>query len=127
MKLIDEAKAQSWVEAERIIASPRSQIAQEQQKAKEQLREHVAALAVAGAEKNPEKEIDAKARRHAQSTEGATVMAELTTVARPYAETAFARPSKLKDVSGFAANSCSWVRGAATREGAGNPSAQGKG
>lgn len=61
LKLIDEAKAQAKVEAERIIAAAHAQIAQEQQKAKEQLREHVAALAVAGAEKILKKEIDAKA------------------------------------------------------------------
>jgi F-type H+-transporting ATPase subunit b len=61
LKLIDEAKVQAKVEAERIIAAAHAQIAQEQQKAKEQLREHVAALAVAGAEKILKKEIDAKA------------------------------------------------------------------
>ncbi len=61
LKLIDEAKAQAKLEAERIIAAAHAQIAQEQQKAKEQLREHVAALAVAGAEKILKKEIDAKA------------------------------------------------------------------
>lgn len=59
--LIDEAKAQAKVEADRIIAAAQAQIAQEQQKAKEQLREHVAALAVAGAEKILKREVDAKA------------------------------------------------------------------
>ncbi len=59
--LIDEAKAQAKVEADRIIASAQAQIAQEQQKAREQLREHVAMLAVAGAEKILKREIDAKA------------------------------------------------------------------
>ncbi|MBL8519556.1 MAG: F0F1 ATP synthase subunit B [Betaproteobacteria bacterium] len=61
LKLIDDAKAQAKVEAERIITAAHAQIAQEQQKAREQLREHVAALAVAGAEKILKKEIDAKA------------------------------------------------------------------
>lgn len=59
--LIDEAKAQAKVEADRIIAAAQAQISQEQQKAREQLREHVAMLAVAGAEKILKREIDAKA------------------------------------------------------------------
>ena len=58
---IDEAKAQARIEADRLIAAAHAQIAQEQQKAREQLREHVAALAVAGAEKILTREIDAKA------------------------------------------------------------------
>ncbi len=58
---IDEAKAQARIEADRLIAAAHAQIAQEQQKAREQLREHVAALAVAGAEKILKREIDAKA------------------------------------------------------------------
>jgi F-type H+-transporting ATPase subunit b len=58
---IDEAKAQAKVEADRLIAAAHAQIAQEQQKAREQLREQVAALAVAGAEKILKREIDAKA------------------------------------------------------------------
>jgi F-type H+-transporting ATPase subunit b len=57
---IDEAKAQARVEAERIIAAAQAQIVQETQKAKEQLREQVAALAIAGAEKILKREIDAK-------------------------------------------------------------------
>lgn len=59
-RLIDEAKAQARMEADRIIAAAQAQIAQEQQKAREQLREQVAALAVAGAEKILKREIDAK-------------------------------------------------------------------
>lgn len=59
--LIDEAKVQAKLEAERIIAGAQSQIAQEQQKAREQLREQVATLAVIGAEKILKREIDAKA------------------------------------------------------------------
>ena len=58
---IDEAKVQAKVEADRIIAAAHAQIEQEKQKAKEQLREQVAALAVAGAEKILKREIDAKA------------------------------------------------------------------
>jgi F-type H+-transporting ATPase subunit b len=60
-KTIDEAKVQAKAEADRIIAAARAQIAQEHQKAREQLREQVAALAVAGAEKILKREVDAKA------------------------------------------------------------------
>jgi F-type H+-transporting ATPase subunit b len=58
---IDAAKAQAKIEADRIIAAAHAQIEQEKQKAREQLREQVAALAVAGAEKILKREIDAKA------------------------------------------------------------------
>jgi F-type H+-transporting ATPase subunit b len=57
---IDAAKTQAKVEADRIIASAHAQIEQEKQKAKEALREQVAALAVAGAEKILKREVDAK-------------------------------------------------------------------
>lgn len=57
---IDEAKAQAKLEADRIIAAAQAQIEQEMQKARDQLREQVAALAVAGAEKILKREIDAK-------------------------------------------------------------------
>lgn len=60
-KLIEEAKAQAKAEADRILAAAQAQIAQEQQKARELLREQVAALAVAGAEKILRREVDAKA------------------------------------------------------------------
>lgn len=56
---IDEAKAQAKAEAERIIAAAYAQIEQEKQKAKDQLREQVAVLAVAGAEKILKREINA--------------------------------------------------------------------
>lgn len=58
---IDAAKVQAKAEADRIIAAAQAQIEQEKQKAKEQLRDQVAALAVAGAEKILKREIDAKA------------------------------------------------------------------
>lgn len=60
-QLIEDAKAQARIEADRIIAAAEAQIAQEQQKARDQLREQVAALAVIGAEKILKREIDAKA------------------------------------------------------------------
>jgi len=58
---IEEAKTQARVEADRIVEAAQAQIQMEMQKAKEQLREHVAALAVAGAEKILRREVDAKA------------------------------------------------------------------
>ena len=57
---IDAAKVQAKAEADRIITAAHAQIEQEKQKAKEQLRGQVAALAVAGAEKILKREIDAK-------------------------------------------------------------------
>ncbi len=58
---IEEAKVQARAEADRIVAAAQAQIQMEMQKAKEQLREQVAVLAVAGAEKILRREIDAKA------------------------------------------------------------------
>jgi F-type H+-transporting ATPase subunit b len=55
---IEEAKAQAKAEADRIIAAAHAQIEQEKQKAKDQLREQVAALAVAGAEKILKREVN---------------------------------------------------------------------
>lgn len=59
--IIEAAKAQAKVEADKIIADARGQIEQEAAKAKGVLREQVATLAVAGAEKILKREIDAKA------------------------------------------------------------------
>ena len=58
---VEDAKAQAKVEADRIVAAANAQIGQEVQAAKQQLREQVAALAVAGAEKILKREVDAKA------------------------------------------------------------------
>jgi F-type H+-transporting ATPase subunit b len=58
---IEAAKAQARVEADRIVEAAQAQIQMEMQKAREQLREQVAVLAVAGAEKILRREIDAKA------------------------------------------------------------------
>lgn len=60
-QIIEQAKQTAKVEADRILAAAQEQIAQEKQKAKEQLRDQVAALAVAGAEKILKREVDAKA------------------------------------------------------------------
>jgi F-type H+-transporting ATPase subunit b len=61
VSIIEEAKAQAKVEAERIKADAMAQIEHEKQKAKDQLREQVAALAVAGAEKILRREVNAAA------------------------------------------------------------------
>jgi len=60
-QLLEEAKAQAKAEADRIIAGARAEIDQHVLRAKEALREQVAALAVSGAEKILRREIDAKA------------------------------------------------------------------
>ena len=60
-QIVEEAKTAAKVEADRIIAGAREQIASEVAKAKAELREQVAALAVAGAEKILQREVDAKA------------------------------------------------------------------
>ena len=71
--------------------APRPRSSRRCTRAREQLREQVAALAVAGAEKILRREVDAKA--HAElldsAQERSSSMAELTTIARPYAEAAF--------------------------------------
>jgi F-type H+-transporting ATPase subunit b len=60
-QIVEEAKAAAKIEADRIIAGAREQIASEVAKAKTELREQVAALAVAGAEKILRREVDARA------------------------------------------------------------------
>lgn len=67
-EIIDESKGQARIEAERILTAARTDIAQEMNRAKEQLRSTVAELAVAGAAKILEKEIDAKT--HAKLLDG---------------------------------------------------------
>jgi F-type H+-transporting ATPase subunit b len=60
-RIIEEAKAQAKVEADRIIAGGKAEAEQEALRAREALRDQVAALAVAGAEKILRREVDAKA------------------------------------------------------------------
>jgi len=67
-QLVDEAKSAAKTEGDREKATAKADIAQEAQRAREQLREQVAALAVAGAEKILKREIDAKA--HADLLDG---------------------------------------------------------
>ncbi len=72
-EVAEEAKANAKAEAERIVAAARADIEQEVNRAKEQLRAAVAQLAVFGATRILEKEVDAKA--HAQLLE--TVVKQL--------------------------------------------------
>jgi F-type H+-transporting ATPase subunit b len=60
-EIIEEAKNNARVEGDRILAGAKAEIDQEVNRAKEGLRQQVAQLAVAGAEKILRREIDAKA------------------------------------------------------------------
>jgi F-type H+-transporting ATPase subunit b len=60
-QIVDEAKGTAKVEGDRMIAGAKAEIDQEATRARETLREQVAALAVAGAEKILRREIDDKA------------------------------------------------------------------
>jgi F-type H+-transporting ATPase subunit b len=61
VETVELAKQEAKAEADRIIAGARAEISQEVARAREHLREQVAALAVAGAEKILSREVDAKA------------------------------------------------------------------
>lgn len=67
-QLVEEAKGAAKDEGAREKAAAKAEIGQEVQRARELLREQVAALAVAGAEKILRREVDAKA--HAELLEG---------------------------------------------------------
>jgi F-type H+-transporting ATPase subunit b len=67
-QLIEEAKGAAKEEGTREKAAAKAEIGQEVQRARELLREQVAALAVVGAEKILRREVDAKA--HAELLEG---------------------------------------------------------
>ena len=58
---VEHAKGEAKAEADRIIASAKAEIAQEVARAKEQLRNQVASIAVMGAEKILQREVDPKA------------------------------------------------------------------
>lgn len=60
-QLIDEARTAAKEEGGREKAAAKAEIEQEVTRAREQLRDHVASLAVAGAEKILRREVDAKA------------------------------------------------------------------
>lgn len=57
-ELVEEAKIQAKSEGERIVSAAKAEIDQEVNRAKEQLRAQVASLALVGAEKILQKEID---------------------------------------------------------------------
>lgn len=59
--IVEEAKQQARSEGERLLAGAKAEIEVEVNRAKDQLRAQVAALAVAGAEKILESSVDAKA------------------------------------------------------------------
>ena len=67
-QVVEEAKANAEAEGDREKAAAKADIQQEAQRAREQLREQVAALAIAGAEKILHREVDAKA--HADLLDG---------------------------------------------------------
>lgn len=58
---VEAARSEARAEGERLIASAKAEIAQEVTRAKEQLRNQVADLAVAGAARILKREVDAKA------------------------------------------------------------------
>lgn len=62
-QIVEEAKEQARVEADRIKAAANAEIEQEVNRAKEQLRGKVAALAIAGAEKVLQASIDQNAHK----------------------------------------------------------------
>ncbi len=66
-KIVESAKQQAQVEADRIIATAKAEAEQQMQRAREQLRDEVAALAVAGAQQILSREVDQKV--HAQLLE----------------------------------------------------------
>jgi F-type H+-transporting ATPase subunit b len=57
-QIVEEAKVAAKVEADKVVASARAEIDQEVQRAKQALRERVAELAMAGAQKILSKEIN---------------------------------------------------------------------
>jgi F-type H+-transporting ATPase subunit b len=67
-QMVEAAKLAAKAEGEREKAAAKADIQQEAQRAREQLREQVAALAIAGAEKILRREVDAKA--HADLLDG---------------------------------------------------------
>lgn len=67
-QILDEAKTTASTEAARILASAQAEIEQEANRAREVLREQVAALAVAGAEKILRQEINEQQHANILST-----------------------------------------------------------
>jgi F-type H+-transporting ATPase subunit b len=59
LQIIEDAKAAARVEADKVVVSAKAEIAQEAERARQDLRERVAELAVAGAEKILRREVNA--------------------------------------------------------------------
>jgi F-type H+-transporting ATPase subunit b len=59
-QIVEEAKQAAKVEGDRLVAAAKGEIDQELSRAREQLREQVAAIAVAGAERILRREVDVK-------------------------------------------------------------------
>lgn len=59
-EIVEEAKGDARTEGERIIAAARNELDQELNRVREQLRGQVASIAIAGAEKVLEREVDEK-------------------------------------------------------------------
>jgi len=64
-ELVEEAKGDAKTEANRIVAGANAEIEQETNRAREQLRQEVVVLAIAGAEKVLGREVDKKAHASA--------------------------------------------------------------
>ena len=111
-----QAKVEAKAEADRILAAAKAEIEQEVARAKEALRDQVADLAVAGAAKILKREVDAKAHADLLGGDPAaaltdTAMAELTTIARPYAEAAFRLARDAQRAAGVVADAALRRRG----------------
>ena len=98
-EIVDEARSTAITEGQRLVGDARQEVALEQARARDALRKDVATLAVAGASRLLEREIDPRA--HADLIESSRArsrrrrpdpsrMAERATIARPYAKAAFA-------------------------------------
>lgn len=62
-QIVDKAKEDAVAEAERQLAAAQAEIAAAAHRAREELRQHVSALAVSGAEKVLRREIDGNAHK----------------------------------------------------------------
>ena len=62
-EIVEEAKADARAEGERLVAAAQAEIEREANRAREELRERVASLAIAAAEKILQKEIDIDAHK----------------------------------------------------------------
>ena len=69
-EIIEKAKADAHQEAEKVMAAAREEIEQEEARMRDSLRDRVADLAVAGAERILRREVDAKAHADILATVG---------------------------------------------------------